>query len=186
MTSLTVMKFHANNFSGTLPSDYQAWTDVKVLWLFDNPYMSGTLPAAWGNGMTNLTDFWLGGTIVYPEPTPGETSSQSHRGLLEATQAQPDAEEYVSEEGSATQQALADVVPLPARPEFAWTFGCKTENLMTGTLPPSWGKLSKLNFLRIDCIPKLTGDLPPEWSALEKLEVRHRSSSCPFGVCPYA
>ena len=58
----TNVYLYDNALTGTLPSEWSAWTQLQVLEMFDN-YISGTLPATW-SAWTQLTLLYLQSNTV--------------------------------------------------------------------------------------------------------------------------
>ena len=153
----------ANNFTGTLPSEWSNLTSLTKLYLFSNQ-LSGTLPKEWSTlvflASCDLASTNLSGTL------PAEWAGLTSLSLLHLYEN--------SLVGSLPKEwaALTKLTDLEL-----------SVNNLSGTLPPEWMTLSKLTTLYLK-LNQLSGTLPKEWATFVQLKELYLYSNNFTGSLP--
>lgn len=169
--SLQVVLLLHNKLSGTIPKSWAAMLGLLVLNVEGNQ-LTGTIPSMWASKALNA--LWLpgnkltGSLPVWPAPNLGiyhvgaRTNAKCEGNLLS---------------GSIPGESLARLMPRLTELMLL----CNT---FSGTLPADMVKLSKLLWLDVSSNPLLQGTIPESFGQLSKLEMLVVSDTSISGTIP--
>lgn len=188
-SSIIGLSLSWQNFSGSIPEAWQAFTSLTQLALRGNPLITGSLPPPF-SGLTALTVLDAGmcaltGTL----PSAYGALTQLQRLVLDSnalTGPLPDSWGSLTQLQRMWLQYNSLTGPLPS----SWgAFTALADlrlhyNQLTGPLPPSWGGLSAVQQLHLTSNPGINGPLPDEWAAMTSIVVMGLDTTGVTGTVP--
>ncbi|CUF31274.1 GP46-like surface antigen, putative [Bodo saltans] len=152
MGALSELHFWQNRLSGSLPESWSLLQNLKHFAAYGNS-LAGSLPASWGN-WTNIIDIRLSNNALTGPPLPVSWYSMSSLQQL-----------YL--DGNQLDGTLPEMPRNSNSWQGVWWISFLS-NHITGTLPSSWGQLSRLRTLGM-AENFIGGTLPTEWSQMSSL-----------------
>ena len=163
LTELILLLLHANNLSGTIPTQLGNLTNLEFLTLEENQ-LEGAIPTELGN-LTKLTDLYLTDNQL-SGAIPTQLGNLTDMDILHLGNNQL---------MGAIPNELGNLTKLRGL--------YLDRNQLTGTIPTELGNLTKLEDMRLN-INQLTGAIPTELGNLTKLRVLYLNKNRLTGAIP--